>query len=570
MELNRIYLDSDFKNTVVPVGQRFLFLGYHDGIEGSEIVIRYKDSDGNFGNIASGSINEEPKEQYIEVNSLSNGFIVVNSGSIPIFIKTSLGNFYPIEKDTLFQNDEEFYIDATPYLAYDNTTEFSGSWRVYLSGGIKGDSLRYDEVGQFSDRSKYDDKPYKFSFLAVDERKIYIKLSNNRGDWSQGISVDGKDGVDYVYDHTAFEVHPTVEDIASGTKITVNGNEYSYRFTVAKGNIEKFILRTTTHYSQSDVTIDWGDGNVTKISDGFNNSDFVYYHEDGDECDYMLSHVYNVEDNSKKFIIRIFGKKYFGIKYTLHNVIMTENGIFTDNQGNEYLINLNNSTDSNGNQLGNISLLKYNLISRVFEEDLPISSCLQNLSSFCISCEMESNKTYSKMFYVKVPYNYFNHYIFNISYIFEYNYNLKFVSGFNSSFLEHATAIRSFYNCQQMTDLEYYLPIDATFNNIFNRCLNLTINISNLFNKKYFQKINLNVDYAFYNCKKLTGTVPAKLLWNDKNIDFENTTNCFKNCSDNIVAQVPISWGGTADNSIVEKSDKERIEELELIIKQLM
>lgn len=194
MELNKIYLDSDFSNTVVPVGQRFLFLGYYDGIEGSEIVIRYKDSDGNFGNIASGSTKEEPKEQYIEINSLSNGFIVVNSGSIPVFIKTSLGNFYPIEKDTLFQNNESFYIDATPYLAYDNVVNFSGVWRVYLSNGAKGDSLRYDEVGKFSDRSKYDDKPYKFSFLATDQSFIYIKLSNYSGDWSDPISLKGDKG----------------------------------------------------------------------------------------------------------------------------------------------------------------------------------------------------------------------------------------------------------------------------------------------------------------------------------------------------------------------------------------
>ena len=196
MELNRIYLDSDFSNTIVPVGQRFLFLGYYDGIEGSEIVIRYKDSDGNFGNIASGSINEEPKEQYIEVDSLSNGFIVINTGSIPVFIKTSLGNFYPIEKDTLFQNNESFYIDATPYLAYDNATEFSGNWRIYLSNGAKGDSLTYNEVGVFADRSKYDDKPYKFSFLATDQGMIYIKLSDNNGDWSEGIEVKGRKGED--------------------------------------------------------------------------------------------------------------------------------------------------------------------------------------------------------------------------------------------------------------------------------------------------------------------------------------------------------------------------------------
>lgn len=345
MELNRIYLDSDFSNTIVPVGQRFLFLGYYDGIEGSEIVIRYKDSDGNFGNIASGSsgkneiieyfyptenktiefentkfpcgiktatgkifpilpetlsevdnkfvidltnylvladeefnsniqygvyisvggikgndgigiafkgaysnsttyscengisdavqyegslwgyVNSTPtagnlpptlpqisneywsllvrkgergeqNSQYIEINSLTNGKIEVETNSIPVFIKTSIGNFYPVEKDTLIQFENKFYIEVEPYLAYDNVEAFSGTWRVYLGGGIKGDSLTYDEVGVFADRSKYDDEPYKFSFLATDQGMIYIKLSDNNGDWSEGIEVKGRKGED--------------------------------------------------------------------------------------------------------------------------------------------------------------------------------------------------------------------------------------------------------------------------------------------------------------------------------------------------------------------------------------
>ena len=97
MELNIIYLDSDFSNTVIPSGQRFLFLGYDNGVDGGQVVIRYKDSDGNFGNIASGS-GFAGEEQYVEVNTTISNKLVVSTTSVPVFIKTNLGNLYPIEK----------------------------------------------------------------------------------------------------------------------------------------------------------------------------------------------------------------------------------------------------------------------------------------------------------------------------------------------------------------------------------------------------------------------------------------------------------------------------------------
>lgn len=189
MELNKIYFDSDFSNTVVPSGQRFLFLGYDNGVEGGQVVIRYKDSDGNFGNIASGSSVSDASSQYIEVSSVIENKIETPSCSIPIFIRTANGNFYPVEKDTISYSNNNFYIDVESYLAYDNVSEFSGVWRVYFAGGTKGDSLKYDEAGVFEDRSKYDRESYKFSYLATDEGAIYVKMSDDNGDWSTPIYV---------------------------------------------------------------------------------------------------------------------------------------------------------------------------------------------------------------------------------------------------------------------------------------------------------------------------------------------------------------------------------------------
>jgi hypothetical protein len=104
-------------------------------------------------------------------------------------------------------------------------------------------------------------------------------------------------------DYTAFEVHPTITDIAAQSESdiinSITKEKITYRFTVAAGNTHKFIMRTTLPSFESDIIVDWGDGNVTEISKGVENSDFVYEHIDNSEYDYMLSHTYNVEDNSK-------------------------------------------------------------------------------------------------------------------------------------------------------------------------------------------------------------------------------------------------------------------------------
>lgn len=351
MELNKIHLDSAFSNTIVPDGQRFLFLGYYDGDESQEVVIRYKDSNGNYGNIASGSslggnegeiieyfyptenktvefsktkfpcgiktatgkifpllsetisetsdkfiidltpyltlaneefnsntqygvylssggikgengtgislkgaysdttvysytdgisdavqyegslwgyINETPSsgnfppslpatsneywtllvqkgenssEQYINVSELKNGKIVISTTAVPVFIKTSNGNFYPIEKDTLMQIDEAFYIEVEPYLAYDNVLEFSGTWRIYLAGGIKGESgsnFNPDARGLLSEKANYDGESKGFAFLDIENGNMYFKLSDNEGDWSNMVSLRSPiKGIDY-------------------------------------------------------------------------------------------------------------------------------------------------------------------------------------------------------------------------------------------------------------------------------------------------------------------------------------------------------------------------------------
>ena len=233
MELNKINLDSAYSNTVVPEGQMFLFLGYKDGDESKEIVIRYKDSDGNYGNIASGNnklnlsaiantlqpgseatayanIDEsgnitfkfgipegekgdqgekgdkgEKGDQgekgdkgdnviaYENLDSLSDGMLVPMSGGFPIFIKTNKGNYYPVEKDSLIEVDGIYKLNPIPYLAYDNSENFTGTWRIYFAGGVKG------EKGDKGDNALSISTPITETLKAGSEANVKVNIDEN-------------------------------------------------------------------------------------------------------------------------------------------------------------------------------------------------------------------------------------------------------------------------------------------------------------------------------------------------------------------------------------------------------
>ena len=48
MELTAVHKDSDFKNAVVPAGSLLIFLALDSS---GKVVKRFKDSNGNFGNM---------------------------------------------------------------------------------------------------------------------------------------------------------------------------------------------------------------------------------------------------------------------------------------------------------------------------------------------------------------------------------------------------------------------------------------------------------------------------------------------------------------------------------------
>lgn len=55
MNLNKVYTDQAFSNSIIPTGTKLVFLGYSNGVSGS-VTLRYKDQTG-FHNITSDSTN---------------------------------------------------------------------------------------------------------------------------------------------------------------------------------------------------------------------------------------------------------------------------------------------------------------------------------------------------------------------------------------------------------------------------------------------------------------------------------------------------------------------------------
>jgi hypothetical protein len=259
----------------------------------------------------------------------------------------------------------------------------------------------------------------------------------------------------------------------------------------------------------SDVMVDWGDGNYSKISNG----DYVSSNLKADEmeCDYTVEHDYQ---ETGKYIVKIYGKQYYNI------------------QG------LSNSDPDR---------FKFNLICRAFSKDLPISKSLTNLAGFL--------KNSNHLLNVVIPSYLDLSHVTNYYSLFIECHNLLSVKGLKNKFINVRAANSIFYNCKSLNYLEYTLPsftiekvgITNSFYNI-----NLNCDINDLMPDGGFVGLEYDVTRLFTNCKYLTGIVPADKLWNNKNINWILPTNQkllpFYGCSDELRSQVPVSWGGTNTN----------------------
>lgn len=311
-------------------------------------------------------------------------------------------------------------------------------------------------------------------------------------------------------DYTAFEVYPTDETIPAGTLDEVTGFTYSYE--VPPQMTAKFNIRTTAKIEDLDVVVDWGDGFKQVLKNG------EYEKVSASGYTYTMSHTYSL---SGRYIVKIYGHQYFALSTSS----------FTENS----------------------------LVSRCLDSDLPIASHLTNLSSLCSNSK--------RLLKVDVPFSKIMFRIINTASAFARCYNLVQATGFGGYMSPAMFSCSWMFNdCWSLKECDFILPSYFTdawgIKGTFTNCKSLAVDINSLIPPQGFHVKKPEKTQLFMNVP-LTGTVPADFLFNDKSLNWTGEANTFYGCPSEIRSQVPVSWGGTADDSIIEPSLEERIKALE-------
>ncbi len=103
-----------------------------------------------------------------------------------------------------------------------------------------------------------------------------------------------------------------------------------------------------------------------------------------------------------------------------------------------------------------------------------------------------------------------------------------------------------FNGCSNLKSIPSSLIIPENLrdgSNMFNGCTSLTTDISNIFPPYWNNRlIGISLAYAFNNCSKITGTVPANKLWN-ADVSWNNVSKCFANCTSlTNYDEIPAEW----------------------------
>lgn len=224
-------------------------------------------------------------------------------------------------------------------------------------------------------------------------------------------------------------INPTFNDIINNINDINNelsdkdDKSYSAFEVLVSGQFttHKFIIKTEINdATNSDIKVDWGDGTISIIANG----DYENFFLNGSKYYIIMSHTYTADGN---YIVKILGKTYYAIV-----------GNITDGAG------ITGYTEADAKT--------YNIMSRCFAEDLPIASCLTNLSSFA---------AYAKYLQVvKVPQTMSFANIENAAKVFANCFNLTSVTGIGYK-LAHCRSVDSFFNnCTSLTTTDFVIPQD--------------------------------------------------------------------------------------------------------------
>ena len=203
-----------------------------------------------------------------------------------------------------------------------------------------------------------------FGFAFIDEKDNRLKIKKHDSVIEYSNTLDDIQLLDLT-DYTAFEVMPTKEEIPSGS--VDNSTGLTYNNAIPACTIHKMSIKSTQNPNEVDVVIDWGDGEYSALRNG----DYASYSNGSFE----LEHDYapKMLENTEKFIIKIYGKNYWAFRHEKYQ--------------------------ATGN----------NLMSRVFDSDLPLASHIVNIASTCFGAMRLLNVNFI---------DYYNNRILNINSLF--------------------------------------------------------------------------------------------------------------------------------------------------------
>lgn len=225
----------------------------------------------------------------------------------------------------------------------------------------------------------------------------------------------------------------------------------------------KFTLRSAVDVQDNDVIIDWGDGTIEAIKDG------KYEWKSGKQYDLSHDYASSMTEDVQTFIVKIYGKDYYTFR--------------------------NNSFPNN------------NLISRIFDVDLPIASHIGNFASMCLGA--------TRLINVAIPHS--TKYVttaFNFSSTFESAVNLVSVTGFEDSPLRCDCLISNIFNkCKSLTTTDFAIPSCAlSIAGIFAGCASLATAKRLIPLCGVLGAGKINVNSAWLNVPTaITATVPQSL-----------------------------------------------------------
>ena len=336
-------------------------------------------------------------------------------------------------------------------------------------------------------------------------------------------------------DYTAFEVFPTDKVIPAGTVDSIDGlsalfnwndediqdmsncvfTDLQYSVDVPQSDTLYIYFYTNHDKVESNVLIDFGDGIKLNVHDVQISDDGLCFYNN--RSDFVVKHKYSGQNVNKKKIVKIYGNTYY-----YYGIVGGLNG-------------------------GSIIRDSHSLVSRIFDYNLPIASCVISLAS--------SFRDALRLLKINVPSYYSFNNVNNVYQMLINCSNLIIANIPNSCTFYNKTfyaAARMFYNCENLQSSNVKMPMCVfssgrdQYQQFYYNCKSLQSNLIDLLPFNGFSTRIVNLNSVFSKCTNLKCNYSAvsNILWNDSSKVWIETNNVFSGCTTDGRDELPASWGG--------------------------